>query len=84
MAEHGRGGFHAWSYVVRAQQSAPYSALDGHSDMCVLQGARSRCTSVQGIHYESTQVDSYMYNDSVLYRGTVYGSTGTIGNRFAS
>ena len=21
----------------------------------------------QGIHYESTQVDSYMYNDSVLY-----------------
>eukprot|EP01043_Picozoa_sp_COSAG02_P057467 COSAG02_NODE_6983_length_3248_cov_209.588441_4_plen_72_part_00 len=40
---------------------------------------------VQGIHYESTQVDSYMYNDSVLYRGTVqYDSTGTIGNRFGS
>ena len=38
----------------------------------------------QGIHYESTQVNSYMYNDSVLYRGTVYGSTGTIGNRLGS
>ena len=45
----------------------------------------SKIPLVQGIHYESTRVDSYMYNDSVLYRGTVqYDSTGTIGNRFGS